>query len=72
MLISGDKDYLGTVKIIKDMGLRVEIVAFRESLSTELEHESSAPILYLDNIRSDIELLKPDIEAEALSTGDDT
>ena len=72
VLISGDKDYLGTVKIIKDMGLRVEIVAFRDSLSTELALESSAPILYLDDIRSDIELFKPDSEAETLSTSDDT
>ena len=70
VLISGDKDYLGTVKIIKDMGLRVEIVAFRESLSNELAHESSAPVLYLDDIRSDIELPKPDREAEALLTDD--
>ena len=72
VLISGDKDYLETVKIIKDMGLRVEIVAFRKSLSIELARESSAPILYLDDIRSDIELFRPDSEAEALSTGDDT
>ena len=72
VLISGDKDYLETVKTIKNMGLRVEIVAFRESLSHELAHESSAPVLYLDDIRSEIELFKSDSEAEALSTGDDT
>jgi len=46
------------------MGLRVEIASFRSSLSQELAAESSAPVVYFDDIRSDIELPVPDREAE--------
>jgi uncharacterized LabA/DUF88 family protein len=66
ILVSGDKDYLETVRTVKNMGLRVEIVSFRRSLSQELGAESSAPIVYLDDLREDIELAIPDQEAEQL------
>jgi uncharacterized LabA/DUF88 family protein len=66
ILISGDKDYLETVRTVKNMGLRVEIVSFRSSLSQELGAESSAPVVYLDDLRADIELLTPDVEVEEL------
>ncbi len=66
ILVSGDKDYLETVKIIKGYGLRVEIVAFRDSLSHELAEESSAPVLYLDDVRTDIELTRPEDGFEEL------
>jgi len=39
-------------------------------LSNELARESSAPVLYLDDIRSEIELHFPDREAEELVGGD--
>ena len=67
ILVSGDKDYLETVKAVKSMGLRVEIVSFRNSLSEELANESSSPVMYFDDIRSAIELLTPDKEAEQLT-----
>jgi len=66
ILISGDKDYLDTVKTVKHLGLRVEIVSFRRSLAPDLAAESSAPVLCLDDFRSEIESLRPDSEAEQL------
>jgi len=64
ILVSGDKDYLETVRTVKNMGLRVEVVSYRKSLSQDLAAESSAPVVYLDDIRSQIELPTPDREAE--------
>lgn len=64
ILVSGDKDYLETVRAVKNMGLRVEVVSFRNSLSQELAAESSAPVVYLDDIRPSIELATPDREVE--------
>jgi uncharacterized LabA/DUF88 family protein len=70
ILVSGDKDYLEAVRTVKNMGLRVEVVSFRRSLSQELSNESSAPVLLLDDIRSEIELYTPDREAEQLILGE--
>src|SRR5437899_12268366 len=56
ILLSGDKDYLDTVRTVKNLGLRVEIVSFRHSLSSDLAAESSASIVYLDDLRNEIEL----------------
>ena len=46
ILLSGDKDYLETVRAVKNQGLRVEIVSFRHSLAADLAAESSASILF--------------------------
>jgi uncharacterized LabA/DUF88 family protein len=54
VLVSGDRDYLETVKFIKGLGLRVEIVSWRNGLSNELGAESSAPVLYLDDLADQI------------------
>jgi uncharacterized LabA/DUF88 family protein len=70
ILVSGDKDYLETVRTVKNMGLRVEIVSYRGSLSQELAAESSAPVVYLDDLRADTELPVPDREAERLEEAD--
>jgi len=70
ILVSGDKDYLETVKTIKNLGLRVEIVSFRHSLSKDLADESSAPVIYLDDIKADIILEKVDTETEKLMSTD--
>lgn len=66
ILVSGDKDYLDTIRTIKNLGLRVEIVAFRNSLSRELKNESSGAPIILDDIRADIELIREDPEVLAL------
>ncbi len=71
VVVSGDKDYLETVKVIKNMGLRVEVISFRRSLSQELANESSAPALILDDIRAEIERPVPDRDAEALVVADE-
>ncbi len=66
IVVSGDKDYLETIKTVKSMGLRVEIVSWRESLSQELAEESSKRVIFLDDIRSEIERVAPDSEVEQL------
>ena len=55
ILVSGDRDYLETVVFLKGLGLRVEVVAWRDNLSEQLAAESSAPVLYLDSLRGQIE-----------------
>lgn len=71
ILVSGDKDYLETVKTVKNLGLRVEIVSFRRSLSQDLANESSSPVLFLDDLRTQLELTKPDREAEELVSNEE-
>jgi uncharacterized LabA/DUF88 family protein len=68
ILVSGDKDYLETVKAVKSMGMRVEIVSWKRSLSQELAQESSKNAIILDDIRADIEKAAPDAEVEQLMT----
>lgn len=68
ILVSGDKDYLETVKNVKSTGARVEIVSWRRSLSQELAQESSKNVVILDDLRGEIEKAAPDAEAEQLMT----
>jgi uncharacterized LabA/DUF88 family protein len=56
ILVAGDRDYLETVKFVKGLGLRVEVVSWRSGLSNELEMESSAPVMYLDDLRDELEM----------------
>lgn len=55
ILVSGDRDYLETVKFIKNLGLRVEVVSWKGALSPDLESESSASVVLLENFRPQIE-----------------
>lgn len=55
ILVSGDKDYLETVKFIKNLGLRVEVIGWKYSMSSELAQESSSEIIYFDDIKADVE-----------------
>lgn len=57
ILLTGDRDYLETVKFIKNTGLRVEIIGWHGAMSSDLTAESSSTIEYLDHMRSDIERL---------------
>lgn len=68
ILVSGDKDYLETVKAVKSMGIRVEVVSWKRSLSQELAQESSKTVILLDDIRAEIEKPAPDAEVEQLMT----
>ena len=54
ILVSGDRDYLETVKYIKGMGFRVEVISWRAGLSNDLEAESSAPVVYFNDIKDHI------------------
>ena|ERR1035437_1307649 len=72
ILVAGDKDYLETIKAVKRNGLRVEIVAWRGSISQEMQAESSSPVIFFDDIRKEIEMTTaPDPEAEKLLTGEE-
>ena len=71
-MIAADKDYLETIRAVKNNGLRVGIVAWRGSISTEMEAESSRSVIYFDDIKTDIEMTAaPDDEAEKLTSGED-
>lgn len=73
IVVAADKDYLETVRAVKQNGLRVEIVAWRGTISKEMEAESSRPVVYLNDVRSEIELTTPpDTEADDLTSGEDT
>jgi uncharacterized LabA/DUF88 family protein len=72
ILVAADRDYLETVRAVKVNGLRVEIVAWRGTISQELANESSRPVVYFDDIRPEIELTTmPDVVAEKLTSGED-
>jgi uncharacterized LabA/DUF88 family protein len=55
ILVAGDRDYLETVQFLKGLGLRVEIIAWRKGLSSDLEAEASEPVTYLDDLRGKLE-----------------
>jgi len=67
LLLSGDKDYLETIQAVKSMGLRVEIVSWRQSLSKAIGDESSANVVFLDDMRDEVSLtVAVDAESEKL------
>jgi uncharacterized LabA/DUF88 family protein len=67
VLVSGDKDYLETVRAVKVQGARVEVYSWRGALSRDLAAESSADVVYLDDHRAELELTAaPDGDAEQL------
>ena len=51
ILVAGDRDYLETVKYVKGLGLRVEVISWRAGLSEDLAIESSEPVVHLDSLR---------------------
>ncbi len=55
VLVGGDRDFLETTRFIKNLGLRVEMVGWRSSMSPQLAAESSSSVLYIDDVRNDIE-----------------
>jgi uncharacterized LabA/DUF88 family protein len=54
ILVAGDRDYLEAVQYVKSLGLRVEVIAWRDGLSHDLELESSEPVTYLDSLRKQV------------------
>lgn len=51
LLVSGDGDYVEAVQYVKDVGKRVEVIAWQNNVAAELHEESSAPVLFLDQLR---------------------
>lgn len=67
ILVSGDKDYLETIRTVKAQGMRVEIYSWKGALSRELGAESSSDVIYLDDHKDNLRLTGPtDEEAERL------
>jgi uncharacterized LabA/DUF88 family protein len=64
ILVAADKDYLATVRAVKGSGLRVDIVAWRHTISKEMENESSRAPIYFDDIRQYIEHLPNDANGD--------
>jgi uncharacterized LabA/DUF88 family protein len=54
ILVAGDRDYVETVREVKALGLRVEVMAWRNSLSDDLDAAASEKVIYLDNLRREI------------------
>ena len=54
ILVAGDRDYLEAVKFVKGLGLRVEVITWRNGLSSDLEAESSERVIYLDDLEKEI------------------
>lgn len=54
ILVAGDRDYIETVKFLKGLGLRVEIIAWRRALSDDLASEASEEVTYLDDLKSEL------------------
>ena len=55
ILIAGDRDFLETVQFVKNQGLRVEVVGWRGVVAQQLEAESSAAVVYLDDLKHRIQ-----------------
>lgn len=72
ILVAADRDYLETIQAVKANGLRVEIMAWRGTISPEMEEASSEAVVYFDGIQGDLELTAaPDAEADRLTSGDE-
>lgn len=71
ILVGADKDFLETIRAVKANGLRVEIVAWRGTISQEMSTESSRPVVFLDEFRTELEhTAAPDTEADQLTSGE--
>jgi uncharacterized LabA/DUF88 family protein len=55
ILVTGDSDFLEPIRLVKALGKRVELAAWRDSIAQDLEMEASGDIFYLDEHRNDLE-----------------
>ncbi len=56
LLLSGDGDYVDAAKAIKAKGGRLELLGWKNSVARSLDELADVhPVLYLDDLRSDIE-----------------
>jgi uncharacterized LabA/DUF88 family protein len=55
VLVTGDSDFLDPISAVKNLGKRVELAAWRDSIAQDLEMEASTDIFYLDEHRQDLE-----------------
>jgi uncharacterized LabA/DUF88 family protein len=55
ILVTGDSDFLDPIRTVKDLGKKVELAAWRDSIAQDLEMEASDDIFYLDENRDLLE-----------------
>lgn len=55
ILVTGDSDFLDPIRTVKDLGKKVELAAWRDSIAQDLEMEASDEIFYLDENRGLLE-----------------
>lgn len=54
VLVTGDSDFLEPIRLVKTLGKRVELAAWRDSIAQDLEMEASDDIFYLDEHRDEL------------------
>jgi uncharacterized LabA/DUF88 family protein len=54
ILVTGDSDFLEPIRLVKALGKRVELAAWRDSIAQDLEMEASSNIFYLDEHRNEL------------------
>ncbi|MBS3142507.1 NYN domain-containing protein [Candidatus Woesearchaeota archaeon] len=54
IIVSGDEDYKDAIDVAKDKGIKIWIVSFRDSLSSELGR-SADRVFYIEDIAHDLE-----------------
>ena len=59
ILVTGDSDFIEPIRIVKSLGKRAQLVAWRDSIAQDLEIESSGDVFYLDEHRSELERSAP-------------
>ena len=55
ILVTGDSDFLEPIRVVKGLGKRVELAAWRDSIAQDLEMEASGDVFYLDEHRGNLE-----------------
>jgi len=55
ILVTGDSDFLDPIRTVKNLGKKVELAAWRDSIAQDLEMEASDDIFYLDENRDLLE-----------------
>lgn len=54
ILVTGDSDFLEPIRLVKALGKRIELAAWRDSIAQDLEMETSSNIFYLDEHRDEL------------------
>ena len=70
VLVTGDSDFLEPIRLIKTLGKRIELAAWRDSIAQDLEMEASSEIFYLDEHRDELVRLPGNDHADDIVGGE--